>query len=132
VLTPTYYAFKMYKVHQDANLLPINISCENYTVGNESIKSISSSASVDRNGLTHITLTNVNPNKEAKVKIELAGSGQKEFVRGEIITAKKINSYNDFGKDEEVTLKGFDNVKITGNSVQVELPAKSIVMLELK
>ena len=122
----------MYKVHQDANLLPINISCENYTVGNESIKSISSSASVDRNGLTHITLTNVNPNKEAKVKIELAGSGQKEFVRGEIITAAEINSYNDFGKDEEVTLKGFDNVKITGNSVQVELPAKSIVMLELK
>ena len=66
------------------------------------------------------------------MKIELAGSGQKEFVRGEIITAAEINSYNDFGKDEEVTLKGFDNVKITGNSVQVELPAKSIVMLELK
>lgn len=132
VLTPTYYVFKMYKVHHDANLLPVDISSEDYTVGNESIKSISSSASVDTNGLIHITLTNVNPNKGTKVKIELAGSGQKEFVRGEIITAAKINSYNDFGKDEEVTLREFDNVNITGNSVEIELTAKSIVMLELK
>ena len=26
VLTPTYYVFKMYKVHQDATYLPIEIS----------------------------------------------------------------------------------------------------------
>lgn len=132
VLTPTYYIFKMYKVHQDANLLPVNISCDEYTVGDESIESISSSASVDKDGLVHITLTNVNPNKEAKVKVEFKGSGQKEFTRGEIITAAKINSYNDFGKDEEVTLKEFDDVNVTGNSVEIELPAKSIVMIELK
>ena len=28
VLTPTYYVFKMYKVHQDATYLPIDLTCE--------------------------------------------------------------------------------------------------------
>jgi alpha-N-arabinofuranosidase len=80
----------------------------------------------------HITLTNVNPIETVEVNIELSGSQQKEFVRGEIITASEINSYNDFGKEEEVTLKEFDNVYIDANNINVELPAKSIVMIELK
>lgn len=128
VLTPTYYVFKMYKVHHDASLLPINISCENY----KSIPSVSSSASIDTNGLVHITLTNVNPNEAVKVFIELEGSDEREFVRGEIITGEKINSFNDFGKEEEVTLKEFKNVKLNGNNLEIELPAKSILMIEMK
>jgi alpha-N-arabinofuranosidase len=132
VLTPTYYVFKMYKVHHDAKLLPVKISAGNYTLAGRSIPSISSSASIDKNGLIHLTLTNVNPNESAKVKIELSGVDKKEFVRGEIITASKINSYNDFGKEEEVTLKEFKNVKIDGNNLEIDLPAKSIVMIELK
>ena len=132
VLTPTYYVFKMYKVHQDADLLPIDIKCGNYTVGDKSIKTISSSASKDSDGLIHITLSNVNPNESAKVKIDLKGSAQKEFIRGQIITAKAMNSFNDFGKDEEVTLKDFDNVSLNDNELVVELPSKSIVMIELK
>ena len=28
VLTPTYYVFKMYNVHQDATYLPLDLSCE--------------------------------------------------------------------------------------------------------
>ena len=132
VKTPTYYVFKMYKVHQDADLLPINISCGNYTVGDKSIRTISSSASKDSTGLIHVTLSNVNPNESAKLIIELKGSEQKEFVRGEIITGDEMNSYNDFGKQEEVTLKDFDQVNLDGNELDVELPSKSIVMLELK
>ncbi len=132
VLTPTYYVFKMYKIHQDADLLPIDIKCGNYTVGDKSIRTISSSASKDSNGLIHITLSNVNPNESAKVKIELKGSSQREFIRGEIITAKEMNSFNDFSKDEEVTLKDFNNVRVNANELNVELPSKSIVMIELK
>ena len=130
--TPTYYVFKMYKVHQNADLLPMNISCGNYTVGDKSIKTISGSASKDSTGLIHITLSNVNPNESAKVQIELKGSEQREFVRGEIITGDKMNSYNDFGKAEEVTLKDFSNVNLDANELKVELPSKSIVMIELK
>ena len=110
----------------------MNISCGNYTVGDKSIKTISGSASKDSTGLIHITLSNVNPNESAKVQIELKGSEQREFVRGEIITGDKMNSYNDFGKAEEVTLKDFSNVNLDANELKVELPSKSIVMIELK
>ena len=132
VLTPTYYVFKMYKVHQDADLLPIDISCGDYTVGDKSIKTISSTVSKDSTGLIHITLSNVNPNEPAKVQIKLEGTEQREFTRGEIITGKEMNSYNDFGKQEEVTLKNFYQVNLNGNETNVELPSKSIVMIELK
>jgi len=132
VLTPTYYVFKMYKVHHDAKLLPVKISSANYTVAGRSIPSISSSASIDKNGLIHITLTNINPNEAAKVNIELTSSEEKKFSRGEIITGSEINSFNDFGKQEEVTLKEFKNAKLNGSNLEVEMPAKSIVMVELK
>lgn len=132
VLTPTYYVFKIYKVHQDAELLPLKLSCDEYVFGDDSIPAISSTASKDTNGVVHITLTNVNPNEPANIKIELQGTGEREFVRGEIITGDKINSYNDFGKDEEVTLKDFNKVILNGNELDIELPSKSIVMIELK
>ena len=32
VLTPSYYVFKMYKVHQDATYLPIDLECEKMNV----------------------------------------------------------------------------------------------------
>jgi alpha-N-arabinofuranosidase len=132
VLTPTYYVFKMYTVHHDATLIPINISSPEYKNGSRSIPAISSSASIDKNGLIHITMTNINPNEPALINLELANSGQKEFVRGEIIVASEMNALNEFGKNEEVTLKEFSNVKVADNNLQIELPAKSVVMIELK
>ena len=32
LLTPTYHVFEMYKVHQDATLLPLDLSCEEYSL----------------------------------------------------------------------------------------------------
>lgn len=31
VLTPTYYVYKMYNVHEDATLIPIDLKCDDYT-----------------------------------------------------------------------------------------------------
>ena len=33
LLTPTYHVFEMYKVHQDATLLPLDLRCEHYSFG---------------------------------------------------------------------------------------------------
>ena len=81
--------------------------------------------------MVHITLTNVNPNKSEKIIIDLLGSEQMSFTRGEIITGAEMNSLNDFGKAEEVTIKDFNNVSINGKVLSIELPAKSVVMVEL-
>lgn len=131
VLTPTYYVFKMYTVHHDATLIPLEIKCENFTMDGNSIPSISSSASIDSAGLTHITLTNINPEKAETVEIAI-GKEKKEFTYGQIITAPEMNSLNDFGQPEQVYIKDFYDVKIDGSTLKVNLPAKSVVMIELK
>ena len=131
VLTPTYYVFKMYSVHQGATMLPIKMECEEYTNGNSRMQSLSCSASKDKNGKIHLSIVNLDPLKEKNLKCEVRGiSGNK--VSGEIITADKMNAYNDFGKPEEVTIKSFSGAQLQQGIVSIHLPAKSVVMLELE
>jgi len=131
VRTPSFYVFKMYKVHHDATLLPVDVESELYTYNKESIGAISVSASKADNGTINITLSNINPGKAIKVDCELRGKENMNFKKGEIITSEKINSYNDFGKKEEVFIDSFNDVKLKGNMLQINLPSKSIVMIQL-
>jgi alpha-N-arabinofuranosidase len=131
VLTPSYYVFKMYKVHHDATLLPMTLQSENYLLGNDSVPAVNASASLDSLGRIHISLCNINPNKAAQVECELAGFDNVKSVSGEIITADRMNAYNDFGKAEAVNIKPFKGFSMKKSSLQVDLPPKSVVMLEL-
>ncbi len=131
VRTPSFYVFQMYKVHHDATLLPSDIRSEDYSFGDESIPALSASASKDKEGNIHITITNLNPNKDIEVACDFRGNENLKFNRGEIIEGEKINSFNDFGKKEEVTLGNFKDVKIEDNLLKLVMPAKSVVMLEL-
>lgn len=131
VKTPSFYVFKMYQVHHDATLLPIDIQSEKYKYGDEQIPAISASASKDKNGAIHLTISNLNPGKALELECELRGDVDLKFNTGSIVTGKEINSYNDFGKDEEVSLQKFSDVKIEDNLVKVVVPAKSVISLEL-
>jgi alpha-N-arabinofuranosidase len=132
VKTPSWYVFRMYKVHHDATLLPVHVQVENYTSENESIPAVSVSSSKTKDGRIHITLSNLNPNKQISLTCELRGLEKATFVKGEIISAEKVNSFNDFGKPEGVKSSAFSDVKINGNLVNVDLPSKSIVMIGFK
>lgn len=132
LLTPTYYVFKMYKVHHDATLLPIEISCDKYSYEDKSIPAISASASKDKDGKIHITMTNVNPHEPAEVKLDLEGIDKSKITRAQIITAEKMNSYNDFGKDEEIYIKEFKDCKLKKNTLNVTIPSKAIIMIEIE
>jgi alpha-N-arabinofuranosidase len=131
VKTPSYYVFKLYKVHHDATLLPSEVVSDKYVYGNEEIPSISSSASLSEDGKIHITVSNLNPHENLTVDCVLRGNKNYKFQKGSIITADKINSYNDFGKSEEVTIQDFEKVNVNGEKITLELPAKSIVMIEM-
>jgi alpha-N-arabinofuranosidase len=130
VLTPTYYVFKMYSVHQDAALLPIDLQCESYATGTESIPAISASASRDRDGRIHISLANLNPSKAQDLRCELKGATGVR-VTGEIITAATMNACNDFGKPEAVKIRSFTGAQLRSGTLTVSIPAKSIVTLEV-
>lgn len=132
VLTPSYYVFKMYKVHQDATYLPLSITCENYTFDHNSIPAVSASASRNEQGQIHITLTNCNPKKPLTLTCELQGINKVRIKHAEIITAEKIDSHNDFDKPEKVYIKKFKSLKAEKNTISIDIPSKSIVMVELK
>jgi alpha-L-arabinofuranosidase len=131
VLTPTYYVFKMYTVHQDAALLPVDLQCASYVSGTDTIPALSASASKDKEGRIHISIANLHPAKAQEVRCELKGTAGSK-ITGDIITAAALNAYNDFGKPEAVNMKPFTGAQLKGGILTVSLPAKSIVTLEVK
>jgi alpha-N-arabinofuranosidase len=131
VKTPTFYVFKMYKVHQDATLLPINVVCEDYALDGMTLPGVSASASKDNAGKIHISLCNLNPNNQVEVNVELRGADKLTKVKGEIITAPAMNDYNDFGKPEKVNIKTFSGYQLDNHVLKVSLPSKSVVTLEI-
>ncbi|HEY4967333.1 MAG TPA: alpha-L-arabinofuranosidase C-terminal domain-containing protein, partial [Puia sp.] len=50
ILTPTYHVMEMYNVHQNALMLPLTITSNNYAFGEKNIKAVSASASKDSSG----------------------------------------------------------------------------------
>jgi len=130
IKTPTFYFFKMYKVHQDATLLPIRIECEEYIYDSMALPAISvSSASKDRSGNINVSLANINPNKD--VEIDLNSSSIFSNVKGEIITSPNMNDYNDFGVEEKVSVSLFNGFELDESLLKITMPSKSVVTLTI-
>lgn len=132
VLTPTYHVFEMYKVHQDAIYLPLDLLCEKKTVrDNRVVPVVSASASMDTMGNIHLSLSNVDLEKMQKVKVGLDGLKIKT-VKGRILTADKITDYNSFEEPDRIKPEEFNGISLHKGILEVVLPAKSIVVLEIK
>ncbi len=130
VLTPTYWVFDLYKVHQEASMLPVSVSCAQYSLNGKEIDAVSASASKDKNGKIHVTLTNVDIHNPQTISCELLGVTAKN-ISGKILTSAKINDYNSFDKPGLIGLKDFKDAKLNKENLTVTLPAKSVVMLEI-
>ena len=132
VLTPTYYVFDMYKVHQDATLLPMAVNTGEYGFGRRKLPNITSTASVDKNGVVHITLVNIDPKNDIELTCDVRGAKVSKMTDGQIITGKEVSSHNTFDNPYEVQLENFKNAKFKNGTLTVKLPAKSLVTVELK
>jgi alpha-N-arabinofuranosidase len=130
VLTPTYYIFEMYKVHQDAALIPLNFKSPVYTLQGKTIPAVTASASRNKSGKVHITLTNAEPHNAIDLNIELRGFKAGK-VAGTILTAKELSAHNTFDNTENIKTTPFDGAKLAKELLTVKLPAASVVMLEL-
>src|SRR5690606_8558498 len=95
ILTPTYHVFKMYTVHHDAQLLPVDFNSPQYTFNGESLPAISVSASQDEAGRTNFSLVNIDAKKEHKVEINLEDLDVKN-IEGQILKSGKIQDHNTF------------------------------------
>lgn len=129
--TPTYHVFEMYTVHQDATMLPISLTCGDYEFDGDKIPTVSASASVDSEGRIHITLCNTDPNADAEISCELRGVAASS-ISGRVLTSNAINAHNTFDTPDNIKPEAFDGAKITDNGFAAKLPAKSVVVLEIK
>lgn len=131
VLTPTYYVFKMMAVHQDSKLLPSNIKCEQYKIDTDSIPSVSYSVSLAADGKIHLSVANLYASRAQKISCNINGIKFKK-VSGEILSSTQITDCNTFDKPDVVVPKGFSDFKINGNLVEIQMPAKSFIELEIE
>ena len=129
--TPTYHVFEMFTPHHDATLLPTELQCADYTMGGDKIPGLSVSASRDAAGAIHVSLCNLNPNAPAELTCDLPGA-KPQSVSGRVLVAAAMQAHNTFDKPDAVTPAGFSDCKLTDGGFTARLPAKSVVVLELK
>ena len=131
LLTPTYHVFDLYKVHQDAKLLPLQLAAPDYSVDNQKIPSLNASASQDSTGAVHLSLVNLDAARKITLRTSLAGITWKS-VEGQILSSAKFTDVNTFEKPDNIKPVAFKGARKEGNELVVELPPLSVVVLELK
>jgi alpha-N-arabinofuranosidase len=120
----------MFKVHQGATSLPVELTTPDYVFGENRIPEVSASASRDPSGKIHLSLVNTNPHQTCTVSCRLVGVMAKS-VTGRILTAAEMNAHNTFDAPDAVHPVAFTGSTLDGATLMVALPAKSVVVLEL-
>jgi alpha-N-arabinofuranosidase len=120
----------MYKVHQNATLLPLILKSDDYTFGEALIPAISATASRDSDGRVHLSMSNVDPNTDHTITCTLRGINA-TAITGRILTADSIDAHNTFEEPEAIQPATFNRARLDGNQLTIEMPSKSIVTLEI-
>ena len=131
VLTPTYHVFDMYKVHQEAEMLPVTLESGEYRFGDESIPQVSASASIDAEGKIHISLCNLSHMDTADINCSLRGCRASK-VSGTILTAPVMNAHNTFRDPDCVKPESFSGAAIKDGALSVSMPPMSVVVLTVE
>lgn len=131
VLTPTYHVFDLYKVHQDAYLLPATLQTIDYEFEGKSVPALNISSSIDKNGMIHISICNLDAHNPQKLKCDIKGYTVKSGS-AQIVTADKLSAYNSFDNPNVVGKAAFSDFKIEGNKLGVNMPPHSVVMITLE
>jgi alpha-L-arabinofuranosidase len=160
IVTPTYWVMEMYKVHQGATLLPTEVEAPAYEwpAANPptpaptakpqpasgpaptpaaaaktpiAVPALHCSASRDREGRIHLSLVNLDPQRSAKVTARFTGA-KAGNVSGRVLTADAMDAHNTFDQPDAVKPAAFTAFEMKGDAVTMTLPAKSVVVLEVR
>jgi alpha-N-arabinofuranosidase len=131
LLTPTYWVFDLYKVHQDAHSLVLKFNSPDYVYNGAKIPAVNVSASRDSLGVEHISLVNLDPAKTITVRMAVENLISKT-VKGEILTSERFTDINTFGEPDKVKPAVFSGVKRQGGELVVTMQPKSVVVVEVR
>jgi alpha-N-arabinofuranosidase len=128
--TPTYWVFEMFKVHQGATTLKVDLVSPDYEFSNQKIPAVSASATRRPGGPVSLSLVNTDPQHAVTLSCTLAGFTPKS-VNGRVLTASEMNAHNTFAQPDAIRPVNFTGAKLDGHALHVELPSKAVVILEL-
>ena len=128
LLTPTYHVFEMYKPFQGATSLPVAIEAPKRKIVDVEVPAVTASAARDKDGRLHVALTNLDPRESANVTIKVAGATMKKLA-GRVLTSAALDAHNTFAKPKTLEPAAFDGARVSGDTIKVTLPAKSVVVL---
>lgn len=130
LLTPTYHVFEMFRVHQGAQVVPVEIETEPYVQEGLSVPKIDAAATLAQDGAIHMSLVNLLPDDSVMAEVKVFGKTTKS-IRGRLLTAEKIDSHNTFDQPDRVKPKEVTGASLQNNTISIELPAKSVQVLTL-
>jgi alpha-N-arabinofuranosidase len=125
LLTPTYHVFKMFKCHQDAELLESWVESENIGLGEYQVPNLQESVSLGKDGLVHITLNNLSLTDTYPINVSLAGM-KIAAATGEILTGG-MSDHNTFEDKDKVKTESFGGIQIENDGLIFEIPPCSVV-----
>jgi alpha-N-arabinofuranosidase len=131
LLTPTYHVFDLYQAHQGATLLPTRVSAPEYVADAVKVPALSVSASRTSEGKVTLSLVNVDPDREARIEVDVQGF-QARSARGRVITAGAMDARPEFGKPDPLAPVTLEPLRLRRGALSLTAPAKSVVAIELE
>ncbi len=127
ILTPTYHVFDMFKGHQDATRLPLEVETTFYPQG---VPQVSASASRSESGEILLTLCNLSPKESSVITCDFSDVSASN-LSGVILVGDEITAHNTFDAPDRVQPQAFSGAKLEGHTLTVDLPAASVVAITL-
>jgi alpha-L-arabinofuranosidase len=131
MLTPTYHVFMMYKPFRGATGLAIDLKTPDYRFGDAAVPALHASAARDAQGHIVIALVNLDPHRGAQIAVAIP-SVALQSVSGSVLTADAMDAHNTFARPDAVKPAAFAGAALSGDKLDVTMPAKSVVVVMLR
>lgn len=126
--TPTYHVFKMYKCHQDAELVDSHIETEEIGIEEEKVPNLSESVSISTDGKINITINNLSLDNAYPIDAIFSECRIKS-AKGTILTNEK-DAFNTFDNPDKVHTEEFKGIVLNDKGFSFSIPACSVVHIE--
>lgn len=131
VVTPTWHVFDLYKVHQGATAIPVDVGTPDYVEGASRMPQVSVSASRDAGGVLHLSIVNLHPDQPAPITAVLAGAAGRTAT-AETLTAGRIDTKIAFGQVDPFIPVRLNGVRLADRQLSLTVPAKSVTMVTIR
>lgn len=135
-LTPTYYAYKLYVPFQDSTALPVVVTAPMLSAGKDkdgherTFPAFNLTAAKGKDGKVYVGIANMDPADGYVLNINL-GTLKAKTVSGDILTAEKTDAHNIPGQKEAIAPTAYKGGKIKGSTLELNIPAKSVIVVRL-